>query len=123
MSKEALEQHDEEERIALGEHVSPAALEAGTVVQVQTPVPISNWRYFLHGSGISRLPAAQVQGRDQASQPAVELQDRAPQAGGQSDGGGGAAAAAGTGAVVPVETAVQQPDQPSRPRWQRLLRL
>jgi hypothetical protein len=121
MSKEALEQYDEEERIALGEHVSPAALEAGTVVQVQTPVPISNWRYFLHGSGISRLPAAQVQSRDQASQPAVELQDRAPQTGGRS--GDVEGAVAGTGAVVPVETAVQQQDQPSRSRWQRLLRL
>jgi hypothetical protein len=123
MSKEALEQHDEEERIALGEHASPAALEAGTVVQVQTPVPISNWRYFLHGSGISRLPAAQVQAQAQVVQPAVELQDRAPQTGGQNGGGEGAAAAAGTATAVPVETVVQQQDQPSRPRWQRLLRL
>ena len=53
MSKEAMEQHDEEERIALGGDVTPAVLEAGTAVQSQA-VPVSNWRYFLHGSGIRR---------------------------------------------------------------------
>jgi hypothetical protein len=109
MSKEALEQHDEEERIALGGDPTPAVLEAGAANQPQAQ-PVSNWRYFLHGSGIRRLPGAQAQAQ---SQPAVELQNRTPGTGEQA------------GAVAPVagETAVPQPEQPSRPRWQRLLRM
>jgi len=121
MSKEALDQHDEEERIALGGDATPAALEAGTANQTPTPRPMSNWQYFLHGSGIRRQQAVEARTNAQAqaqAQPAVELQDRTPQTGEQSgDANDAAAAAAG-----PVDTAVQQPDQPSRSRWQRLLR-
>jgi hypothetical protein len=121
MSKEALDQHDEEERIALGGDATPAALEAGTAnqPQTQTPLPMSNWQYFLHGSGLrrqqvveARTQQVELQARNQV-QPAVELQDRAPQTGEQ----GGAVD--GVAAVAPVETPVQQP---SRSRWQRLMR-
>ncbi|KAI4624502.1 hypothetical protein J4E83_004177 [Alternaria metachromatica] len=121
MSKEALDQHDEEERIALGGDVTPAALEAGTANQTPAPLPMSNWQYFLHGSGIRRQRVveartnAQVEAQAQA-QPAVELQDRAPQTGEQS------ADANVTVAAGPADTAAQQSDQPSRTRWQRLLR-
>ncbi|KAI4635422.1 uncharacterized protein J4E87_000373 [Alternaria ethzedia] len=123
MSKEALDQHDEEERIALGGDATPAALEAGTANQTPAPLPMSNWQYFLHGSGIRRQQAveartnAQAEAQTQAqAQPAVELQDRAPQTGEQTED------ANGTVAAGPVDTAVQQPDQPFRSRWQRILR-
>lgn len=109
MSKEAMEQHDEEERIALGGDVTPAVLEAGTAVQSQV-VPVSNWRYFLHGSGIRRHQETQAQAQ---AQPAVELQNRTPQTVEQH----------GADAAVTAEAAVQQPEQPSRPRWRRLLRM
>ncbi|KAI4939223.1 uncharacterized protein J4E92_000507 [Alternaria infectoria] len=121
MSKEALDQHDEEERIALGGDATPAALEAGTANQTPTPRPMSNWQYFLHGSGIRRQQAVEARTNAQAqaqAQPAVELQDRTPQTGEQSEDANDAAAAA----AGPADTAVQQPDQPSRSRWQRLLR-
>ena len=119
MSKEALDQHDEEERIALGGDVTPAALEAGTANQTPAPLPMSNWQYFLHGSGIRRQQAVEARTNAQAqaqAQPAVELQDRTPQTEEQS------ADANGTVAAGPADTAVQQSDQPSRTRWQRLLR-
>ncbi|KAI4944907.1 hypothetical protein J4E91_008251 [Alternaria rosae] len=119
MSKEALDQHDEEERIALGGDVTPAALEAGTANQTPTPLPMSNWQYFLHGSGLRRQQIVEARTNAQAqaqAQPAVELQDRAPQTAEQGVDGSGAATA------TPVETPVQQPEQPSRSRWQRLLR-
>ncbi|RYN82296.1 hypothetical protein AA0120_g9782 [Alternaria tenuissima] len=109
MSKEAMEQHDEEERIALGGDVTPAVLEAGTAHQSQA-VPVSNWRYFLHGSGIRRHQETQAQAQ---AQPAVELQNRTPQTVEQH----------GADAAVTAEAAVQQPEQPSRPRWRRLLRM
>jgi hypothetical protein len=111
MSKEAMQQHDEEERIALGGNVTPAVLETGNANQL-TPEPVSNWRYFLHGSHIRRQQEAQAQTQ---SQPAVELQNRTPETGEQA-GPGPEPSATGDVAVPPS-------DQPSRPRWQRLLRL
>ena len=97
------------------------ALEAGTANQTPAPLPMSNWQYFLHGSGIRRQQAVEARTNAQAeaqtqTQPAVELQDRTPQTGEQSGD------ANGTVAVGPADTAVQQSDQPSRSRWQRLLR-
>jgi hypothetical protein len=54
MSKEAMDEHDEEERIALGGAAEPTAAN----VAVQTPTPaapvVSNWRYFLHGQNVVR---------------------------------------------------------------------
>ncbi|KAG9193288.1 hypothetical protein G6011_03323 [Alternaria panax] len=107
MSKEAMEQHDEEERIALGGEPTPAALEAGSADQPQAQ-PVSNWRYFLHRSGIRRHQQAETQ-----TQPAVEMQNRTPQT----------AEPGVAGAAVAGDAVVQQPEQPSRSRWQRLLRL
>jgi hypothetical protein len=113
MSKEAMQQHDEEERIALGGDVTPAVLETGNANQL-TAEPVSNWRYFLHGSRIRRQQEARAQTQ---SQPAMELQNRTPETGEQAGPGPGPEPSA------TVDVAVPQPDQPSRPRWQRLLRL
>lgn len=113
-----MEQHDEEERIALGGDPTPAVLEAGTVNQPQTQ-PVSNWRYFLHGSGIRRHQEAQAQTQAQV-QPPVEMQNRTPQTGEQAESGVAVAVAAEAPAQQQQQ---QQPEQPSRPRWQRLLRL
>jgi hypothetical protein len=53
MSKEAMDEHDEEERIALGSAVEPVVPEVTTQGQTTALVAaapvVSNWRYFLHG--------------------------------------------------------------------------
>jgi len=106
MSKEALEQHDEEEQLALNAGMPPAVLEEGRAGQPQGP-PVRNWHYFLRGRNATRREAVQTQG-----QPAVEMQTRTPRSGGEvvaeTVNDGGAAAA-------PVEA-------PARSPLQRLLR-
>ncbi|KAE8843288.1 hypothetical protein CFE70_002731 [Pyrenophora teres f. teres 0-1] len=108
MSKEELDQHDEEEQLALNAGLPPAVLEEGRAGQPQGP-PARNWRSFLRVRSAATRQAVQA-----PEQPAVEMQSQTPRVveGEQvpveaANGGGGAAA---------------QAEMPARSRLQRLLR-
>jgi len=104
MSKEALDQHDEEEQLALNAGMPPAVLEEGGAGQSQSP-PVRNWHYFLRGRNAATREAVQT-----PDQSAIEMQSQAPVSGEQ----------------VPVEAAnsggTVQAEAPARSRLQRLLR-
>ncbi|EDU44577.1 hypothetical protein PtrSN002B_009576 [Pyrenophora tritici-repentis] len=106
MSKEELDQHDEEEQLALNAGLPPAMLEEGRAGQPQGP-STRNWHYFLRGRNAARREAVQA-----PEQPAVEMQSQTPRT--------------AEGEHVPVEaangTAVAQAETPARSRLQRLLR-
>ena len=105
-----MEQHDEEERIALGGApiVPVADLEAQRVAQPQGP-PVSNWRYFLHGrNAFRRAHEERAQGQAGA-QPEVEMQDRSAVGAEQPQ----------AGTEVPATVEVQQ-EPPARSRMQRI---
>lgn len=105
-----MEQHDEEERIALGgAPIIPAEdLEAQRAAQPQRP-PVRNWRYFLHGRNAFRRGREERAQSQAPVQPEVEMQDRSAVSAEQQQ--------AGTEAPAPAEV---QPEQPVRSRIQRI---
>lgn len=121
MTKEEMDKYDEEEQIALGGTPSTTVttptpdLEAQQqTTQPEATTTVRNWQYFLYGRDAYRR-ARDRQTRSQAqSQPAVEMQSQ-PAIDGESQ-------QSDTEAAPAAAEATQQPEQPARSRWQRLLR-
>ncbi|KAF5848172.1 hypothetical protein GGP41_005561 [Bipolaris sorokiniana] len=122
MSKEEMDKYEEEEQIALGGTPSTTIatptpdLEAQqTATQPEATATVRNWQYFLYGRDAYRH-ARERQTRVQTqSQPAVEMQT-------QTATGGEESQQPDTEAAPAAAEATQQPEQPARSRWQRLLR-
>ena len=120
MSKEEMDKYEEEEQIALGGTPSTTIatptpdLEAQqTATQPEATATVRNWQYFLYGRDAYRH-ARQTRVQTQ-SQPAVEMQT-------QTATGGEESQQPDTEAAPAAAEATQQPEQPARSRWQRLLR-
>jgi hypothetical protein len=100
MSKEAMEEYDEEERIALGQPANPTTVATAAVIPTQPPTlapVVSNWRYFLHGQNV-------VRNQTRAD---IEMNARMPGEGVENI----------QGEATPVTQ-----EQPRRPRWLTLWR-
>ncbi|EUC48191.1 hypothetical protein COCMIDRAFT_88002 [Bipolaris oryzae ATCC 44560] len=125
MSKEEMDKYDEEEQIALGGTPSTTIatptpdLEAQqTAAQPEAAATVRNWQYFLYGRDAyrrARERRARTQGQ---SQPAVEMQTQTTTGSEESQQSDTDTEAA----TATAQATTQQPEQPTRSRWQRLLR-